>query len=937
MTEYNQAHRSWLVGRAQEADIHYDRGEVSQRHCVLTEYPEGFAIADLGSASGTYVNGDRLPPNEPRWVSPTDDIRLGGVVQLAWPSREAAAPASGVIRRTIRIGRDPESDIQLDFPAVSWEHARLLVMASGEYVIEDAGSTNGTFLNRYSNRVQRANVGPGDEILFGTYRMPVARLLEERKLNLGASAGSEVVQFSGERWVVGRDPSCDFAVNDPSVSWRHAEFVRANGKIRVRDLGSRNGTYVNGRPISGEVLLDPGAEVVLGRYRFALQESGALERQEFRGNVTIEANGVCIEGKRNGTQVTLLDSVSLTVFPSEFVALMGTSGAGKTTLMQALIGISPVPAGKGKVSLNGRDLNFHYDEFRHLLGYVPQDDIIHPDLTVEEALGYTARLRTDLTESEVQERITRVLSDLELTGKRKDQIGTPENKILSGGERKRVNIAMELISDPDVLLLDEPISGLSSEDSVKLISLLRRLANGDKDRAGKTIIASIHQPSLELFRMFDNVIVIARDKDAYPGHLAYYGPAYPQSLEFFNQEGVAKAKREGQPPSPELLLQGAVRKKAGDWRATYESTEIHKRFVNERAGTVPALPGTGSATQRRRFNIGQFRLLAERTFVRKCRDRLQMAIQFLQALVFGLLLGLLFDNLGFRQFSSVAEWQIFASKVSMSHFMLVIASLWFGCSSAVRDIVGERAVYLRERMVSLKLPSYVLSKFVVNGLLGCAQIALLLVVVYPLSGLQADWMVIGGLLLLVLLTGVAMGLFLSAVAQTTESAIAMMPLVLLPMIILGGGLQPVWRMAREPIQVLAMAMPTRWAYEASVLREASARSPVALDSPCAAPVSEATDKLSEAYEKQLAECQRRLSIATKGVFRADEKMAKPEINVAALAPEDVATVAFPETEPEGAENWSKRNDLETNVGVLSGTALLFLSLTIVVLRSRDKR
>ncbi len=927
--ENPRAIRSWVIGKALDADIRLDQSEIDAHHAVLTEYPDGYALADLGSLAGTYVNGRRLEPQQPSWVSEDDQIVVGRTA-APWPSRSRpSAPPAGAIERVVTIGRGPENQIQLDFPAVSWEHARLLTTSSGESILEDLGSTNGTFLNHDEQRLTRAAVTPRDEVRFGTYRVPVSKLLEG-DLNLGADAGAETIQFHGERWTVGRDPECDFSVDDPAVSWRHAEFRKVGDRIRVRDLGSRNGTFVQGKRVRGEMDLEPGAEITLGRCRFSVAESGSLRRQEFRGNVTIEAAQVSIEGNRGGQKVTLLDSVSLTIFPSELIALMGTSGAGKTTLMNALIGLTPLPAGRGRVLFNGRDLRYHYDEFRHLLGYVPQDDIVHPDLTVEEALRFTARLRTDLTPPEIEQRITRVLEQLELTGKRKDRIGTPENKILSGGERKRVNIAMELISDPDVLLLDEPISGLSSEDSNKLIALLRKLADGDGDKPGKTIIASIHQPSLELFRTFDNVIVIARDRDAYPGHLAYYGPAYPDSLEFFHPEGVAEAKRAGMPPSPELLLQGAAKRKADQWRAAYEKTETHQRFVEQRAGAIPAPPADGAVrAPNRGFSIGQWLLLSERALLRKTRDKAQLAIQFAQALVFGLLLGLLFNDLANRRFDGLEDWQTFSSKVSTSHFMLVIAALWFGCSSSVRDIVGERAVYVRERMVNLKLVSYVLSKFAVNGLLGLGQVGLLLIVIYPLSKLQADWYTLGGVLLAVLLVGVAMGLLISSLAGSTESAIAMMPLVLLPMIILGGGLQPTWRIENQPIQWLAATMPTRWAFEAAVLEEAGERPTVALENPC----SGAVGATAEAYEAEFNKCAAQVARFTR--TRASSAPERPQLDPRPA--EDVAASVFPASEPAEAPNWSKRHAMSGSLEMLVFDMLLMLTLTGVVLRRRDRR
>src|SRR5205807_1364578 len=157
---------------------------------------------------------------------------------------------------------------------------------------------------------------------------------------------------------------------------------------------------------------------------------------------------------------------------------------------------------------NGEDLYEHYGQFAALIGYVPQDDIIHRDLTVGQALYYNARLRLprDFSNADIADRISKVLNQLELQGARDVLIGSPEKKGISGGQRKRVNLAMELLTDPLILFLDEPTSGLSSEDALMVMRLLRELSNG-----GKTILLTIHQPSPEVFRLLDNLVVVSRD------------------------------------------------------------------------------------------------------------------------------------------------------------------------------------------------------------------------------------------------------------------------------------------------------------------------------------------------------------------------------------------------------------------------------------------
>ena len=334
------------------------------------------------------------------------------------------------------------------------------------------------------------------------------------------------VAIRGNAMVLGRDPQCDHVLDYPMVSWRHARITRDGASLFVEDLNSSNGTFVNGERIRERTAVKPGDVVGLGSYRFLLGTDGNFRQRDYRGDLTVEARGICVDavGRR------LLEEVSLTIYPSEFVGLMGPSGAGKSTLMNVLNGYSPPRS--GQVLINGRSLYRHFDEFRGLIGFVPQDDIIHSELTVREALFYSARLRLpkDFTNRDIHKRIDDVLAQLGLSGIDDVLIGSPTRKGISGGQRKRVNLAMELLTDPSVLFLDEPTSGLSSEDTLIVMQVLRKLAD-----SGKTILLTIHQPSLEAFSKLDNVVVVGKDagsSDA--GRLAFYGPAYPDSIQFFN-------------------------------------------------------------------------------------------------------------------------------------------------------------------------------------------------------------------------------------------------------------------------------------------------------------------------------------------------------------------------------------------------------------------
>ncbi len=812
--------QSWLVGSSPECDITVAQPSISGRHCRLSQYPDGFVLEDLGSTNGTYVNGHKLSAGAPVYVSPSDVTTLGLKIPIPWPAaanggssrRQDARSANATDSRVITIGRDPESDVQLDYPMISWQHARVTRTSHGAQ-IEDLGSTNGTSLNRVDNRITRAELLPTDDIYLGSYKIPASRVLSGKHITRGESA-FELVNFRGDRMVLGRDPASDYPLDYPMISWQHAQLLRTPQGIVAEDLGSRNGTYVNGQRISGKVPVKPGDEVGLGSFRFQILEGGSLAKRQYNGNVTIEVAGVAVNAP-NGKP--LLEPVSLTVFPSEIVALMGPAGAGKTTFLKALNGYTPPAA--GQVLFNGADLYKFYDRFRQQMGYVPQDDIVHSQLKVREALYFSAKLRTDLTDAEIEKRIDNVLESLGIPDKKNDIIGSPERKVLSGGQRKRVNIAMELINDTPVIFLDEPTSGLSSYDAEGVIKLLKNLST-----QGKTIITTIHQPSLDIFREFDNLIMLARDKGGI-GSLAYFGPAFPDSIEFFDQEGVRAVRSQpGKELNPEMLLTGLTKRKAPEWANAYSQGSLKSQFVTERSGKIPSTPSQTSASAVRGFGFGQWITLVRRNFILKMRDKVQSTILLVQAPLFAILVGGVFLHLrepagNLAPDKLAAEWQKLGGEIVGIEFLMVIAAIWFGCNNVARDIVGEWTVYQRERMVSLKLPSYLFSKLTIAAGLSLVQCFTLLLIVTLMCQLKANFFEMLGILYLASMVGSAIGLCISAMSETTEAAIAMLPLVLLPIVALGGGIRPI-KDIKPPVQQIVNVVPSRWAFEAAFLKEA---------------------------------------------------------------------------------------------------------------------
>ena len=810
---------AWVIGRAQDCDLVVPEAQVSSHHCRLTHLADGFTLEDLGSTNGTFVNGARIVPHEPVHVPHGARVTMGNQVPMPWPvapagstaassSRPTITPGSG---RQITIGRSPDSVVQIDLPIVSWNHA-VITEENGQFILVDNNSRNGTAIGELSHRIQKAVLKPTDQVFLGSYKISAAQLLSlEAKVEIGEAA-FQTVSFHGNSMEAGRDPNCDIPLDFPMVSWRHARLTRTPEGILVEDLGSRNGTYVNGLRVTGKVLARPGQEIGLGSVRFQLMENGSLAQRDYNGKVTIEAKEIVVHAP-NGTR--LLDPISLTVFPYELVAMMGPAGAGKTTLLKALNGYTrPV---RGTVLFRGQSLYDYYDLYRHMMGYVPQDDIVHPQLTVRQALYFSARLRTDLTDAEIDARTQKVLNDLGIPDKIDTVIGSPEKKTLSGGQRKRVNIGLELITDTPVLFLDEPTSGLSSYDAESVIDLLKELS-----KSGKTILTTIHQPSLKVYKQFDDLLMVSRDKGSKPGALVYFGPAYPDSIQFFNPPAgpTDTAPLQSAELNPEMLFSGMNTvpdaNRTETWRQRYQASRYRQEFVENRSGKQPAATDkTGEEKPRRQFDLGQWFALVKRNIIVRLQDRAQTAILLGQAPLFAVLVVLVSYPLRPDHFDELSQ------KLPIIHFLMVIAAIWFGCNNAARDIVGEWTIYKRERMVTLKLLPYVFSKFAVLLGLCFFQCGAMLAIVYLICGLHSSFFDDFLVLLLSSMIGAGLGLSISALSKTTESAIALLPVVLLPIIALGGGMRAVYLMPQAG-QVISAIIPSRWSYEANLLHEAAA-------------------------------------------------------------------------------------------------------------------
>src|ERR1700730_406842 len=698
--------------------------------------------------------------------------RGSGSVPTA-PGGPASAPASVLhagdrfvlLNRSWTIGRLPDNDLTIAKESVSRYHARIEA-AQGGYRIADLGSQNGTQLKGARLRYESRWLANGDTILIGG---ELLRFLSGEETRLGGpstpASTTEVVQLTKGHLTLGRDRSNDVVLQDPNVSRFHAEVARLEGdRVAIRDLGSRNGTRVNGELVRS-ALLETGSEVGIGSYRLVFDGAAFVARSE-QGALRLDAEGVAMHvGDKQ-----ILAETTLSVEPGQLVAFIGESGSGKTTLLKALAGVSTPSS--GSVTVNGEPVAARLTD----IGYLPQDEIVHPDLTVAESLQYSARLRlpADSGDDEIAATVDRALDELGLAEHADTRIGA-----LSGGQRKRVGLATEILSRPSLLFLDEPTTGLDPGLESRMMGLLRELAG-----SSRAVIVVTH--ATKSLGLCDRLVVMGRG-----GVLCFQGSP-DEAIEFFGVEGddeIYPALEERDPQ---------------EWQ-------------NRFAAGSPALPpgaaptGAGPAPETRRVRAPithQARILISRYARLFLRDRRNMLILLGQIPVLGLAIAGLFKISVFARPSTDAGQAI---KLT---FLLLVTTFWIGMIDASREIVKEKSVFAREHSVGVRLSAYMLSKAVVLFTLAAVQALVLTGIVLVFQPLHSSLHVYATVIAIVLLTAfaaVSMGLLVSAVVRNQDQATSFIPLVLIPQLFFGGSIVAVAQMS-APLRAITKVVVTQWSY-----------------------------------------------------------------------------------------------------------------------------
>ena len=504
-----------------------------------------------------------------------------------------------------------------------------------------------------------------------------------------------------------------------------------------------------------------------------------------------------------------MHNLNFTLHSGELLAIMGGSGTGKTTLLSILNG-SLTPQ-EGQITINGHDIS--EQKAKDLIGFVPQDDLLIEELTVYQNLYYTAKLCfASLTEEEIDRRVMKILKDLGLDATKDLKVGSAINKYISGGQRKRLNIALELIREPAVLFLDEPTSGLSSADTEKVINLLK-----EQTYKGKLVVVNIHQPSSDVYKLFDRLWLL--DKGGYP---VFDGNPIDAITYFKSAANYADAETSACPTcgnvNPEIVLNIIDEKAINNTGETSEARKMtpqewHELYLKHQPEfSQPDISEVPASDLKKPGKLGQFLIFLRRNFKTKITNIQYLCIALLEAPVLAVICALL------TRYAPPEGYTVMDNKNLVSYFfMAVIVATFIGMSGSAEEIIKDRALLKREKFLQLSYGSYIWSKIIFMAGVSLIQTFLFILIGNTIMGLGLFgtwWLILFATAFLANLTGLLLSQCLSSIVSIYIS----IPILLIPQILLCGlvvsfsDLTPNSKTGNVPL--IGELIPSRWSYEA---------------------------------------------------------------------------------------------------------------------------
>lgn len=785
------------LGRDRAADVPLANADVSRRHAEIRHENGSWQLRDLDSSNGTWVGGHRVRGYVA--LRGGESVRLGGERGVPFRVGISAAPAE-------RTGSNTSATEHAGTGPVSAPMPRAKTSSGDTQATHTGGPTAAS--GPLPRAAAPANHDGSGVTTTGPIRLPRPPRAPEQRRATGdvfqGWSGQVEPQPTGRMTVQGAAPQAmdaptgtitigrglenEIVIKDLLASRQHVRLVPQGDSFAVEDLGSRNGTYINGARIHRGTLREDDL-LAVGRTRFTLKQ-GRLVASEDEGDVSFVANHLSFvlpDGKK------LLDDVSFGLEGSSLVAVIGPSGAGKSTLLKALIGAQK--ATEGEVYYDGRDLYDNYEDLRHRIGVVPQDDVVHPELTVRQALRYAAELRfpDDLDKEPREERVEEVIDELGLTAHADTQVAR-----LSGGQRKRTSVALELLTRPSLLFLDEPTSGLDPGLDKRVMLTLRGLADG-----GRTVVVITH--NVASLGVCDRVLMLAPG-----GKVAFFGPP-EEMLPFFSASDHAD-------------VFNTVTDDPERSQDTFRRSALMDSHVSAPLSAPRSPASTTEDKAPRQQTIGrQLSTLIRRQFRVIAADRGFVGFMLLLPIALAGLAMLVPGSHGLHTVffeKEVAAAGGDPSKVTLTPessqimTLIVMGSVFMGLAATIRELVAERPIFLREKAVGLSPFAYIGSKAVTYGLLIAVQCGVMVALVILGKGAPDAAVTLGSPILetylIAFLTGLAavgIGLALSSFAKTNEQVMPMLVIVIMGALVFSGGL---FDLNSAAMRAMGSIFPSRW-------------------------------------------------------------------------------------------------------------------------------
>ncbi|MFD5132860.1 ABC transporter ATP-binding protein/permease [Streptomyces olindensis] len=775
--------RAYTLGRDPQGDVVFDDARVSWRHATVSFNGRSWVIEDHGSTNGTFVQGQRIHHME---LGPGSAVNLGNATD--GPRLNLSGAAASVAT--------PQAQPQQQPYAAQGANPGWAQQAPAQQAQQQAPHQQAA----PQQQAPQAGWQPPQQS-----QQPAAHIPQQQ--GPGGVAGAPPVygdrspttfhQFSlGRVMRIGRALENELVVSDLQVSRHHAEFhAMPDGRMEIRDLGSHNGTYVNGQPIpkGGSQLLGPSDVVGVGHSTFRIV-GDRLEEFVDTGEVSFSARHltVTVDG---GKQI--LKDVSFGVPEKSLIAVIGPSGSGKSTLLKALTGYRP--ANQGEVLYDNRNLYKQFAELRQRIGLVPQDDILHKELTVKKALKYAAKLRfpADTTGAERETRIDEVLRELKLDIHKDKKVTS-----LSGGQRKRVSVALELLTKPSLIFLDEPTSGLDPGMDRDVMQLLRGLADD-----GRTVLVVTH--SVAELALCDKLLVMAPG-----GSVAYFGPP-EEALNFFGYDTWAD------------VFSAFENYRDYDWAGRWKGSQHYQMYAADIDAVAPQSvqvpPMQAMKPPKPQGWMSQFVTLVRRYVSVIASDKGFLALMVILPAVLGAVSLLIDPDRGLLPNPENPQTGRIIPNGTATTVLLILAvgACFAGAANSVRELIKERVIYERERATGLSRSAYLMSKVFVLGMITVLQGLLVGVIGFSSREIPEEGLVLGSATLVELsipimalgFTSMMFGLIISSLVKTAEKTMPLLVMFAIIQVVFTGCLFTLH--GSIGVNQFSFLMPSRWAVAAS--------------------------------------------------------------------------------------------------------------------------